>query len=296
MKRLNMTENFDISQVIAGFMRLTSSDLDEQGLLNFTKECIDLGVDTFDHAPVYGSYTCEKIFGDSVLKKEPSLRKKMKLITKTGIVSLAHAETAHYNSSSKYILNEVEQSLQKLSTDYVDLLLVHRPDFLASPEDIAYALEKLIKEGKVLNIGVSNYTPSQMEALQSYLSVPIVTNQVEISVKYVDVFTDGTLDHAFKTRSSLMAWSPVGGGSVFSGDDEQSTRLRTALQKLADKYNTTIDAIMYAWLFTHPINMSAVAGTMNIDRIKVAVEATKITLTYEEWYYILEASRGYRVP
>ena len=251
-----------------------------------------------DHAPVYGGYTCEKIFGDAVLRKRPELRDKMQLITKAGIVCPGHYgnKTIYYKSTKEEILKEMDESLEKLGTDHVDLLLIHRPDPLADPAETADALETVVKQGKALNVGVSNFLPSQMTMLQSYLNIPLVTNQMELSVKNTENFFNGVVDDAFTRRIPLMAWSPLGGGDVFKSTDEKFVRLRTVLTAIAEEHKTTIDAVIYAWLFVHPVRIAAITGTMNADRIQKAVDATELELSYDEWYQILEASRGYAVP
>ena len=257
-----------------------------------------MGVTSIDHAPVYGGYTCEKIFGDAVLRKRPELRDKMQLITKAGIVCPGHYgnKTIYYNSTKEEILKEMDESLEKLGTDHVDLLLIHRPDPLADPAETADALETVVKQGKALNVGVSNFLPSQMTMLQSYLNIPLVTNQMELSVKNTENFFNGVVDDAFTRRIPLMAWSPLGGGDVFKSTDEKFVRLRTVLTAIAEEHKTTIDAVIYAWLFVHPVRIAAITGTMNADRIQKAVDATELELSYDEWYQILEASRGYAVP
>lgn len=298
MKHIKINETCKISQVVAGCMRAADSGMEGDAFLKFAEECIDMGVTTFDHAPVYGGYTCEKLFGDGVIRKNPALRDKIQLVTKTGIVLPGKNgnKTIYYDSSKAEIKKEMEASLQNLGTDYVDLLLVHRPDPLANPEETADALDTLVKEGKVLNIGVSNFMPSQIEMLQSYLKNPIVINQMELSVKTTENFFNSVTDDAFTRRMPLMAWSPLGGGSVFAGEEEQPVRLRSTLQEIADAHHTSMDVIMYAWLFVHPVRIAAITGTMNITRVKSAVEALDIQLSYDEWYLILEASRGYNVP
>ncbi|MDO5410426.1 MAG: aldo/keto reductase [Lachnospiraceae bacterium] len=298
MKRIKLNESLDISQVVAGCMRAADSGMEEKDFLKFVEECMEMGVTTFDHAPVYGNYTCERLFGDAVLRKRPELRHKMQIVTKTGIVlpGRNNNKTIYYESTKKEIRKEMDESLQKLGTDYVDLLLVHRPDPLANPEETADALDGLVEEGKVRYIGVSNFMPSQITMLQSYMKNSIVTNQIELSVKTTDNFFNGATDDAFTRRMPLMAWSPLGGGSVFSGDDERSVCLRKVIQEIAETHNTTMDTIMYAWLFVHPVRIAAITGTMNADRIKNAVNALEIQLSYDEWYQILEASRGFPVP
>lgn len=257
-----------------------------------------MGVTSIDHAPVYGGYTCEKIFGDAVLRKRPELRDKMQLITKAGIVCPGHYgnKTIYYKSTKEEILKEMDESLEKLGTDHVDLLLIHRPDPLADPAETADALETVVKQGKALNVGVSNFMPSQLTMLQSYMDIPLVTNQMELSVKNTENFFNGVVDDAFTRRIPLMAWSPLGGGDVFKSTDEKFVRLRTVLTKIAEEHKTTIDAVIYAWLFVHPVRIAAITGTMNADRIQTAVDATELELSYDEWYQILEASRGYAVP
>jgi predicted oxidoreductase len=242
--------------------------------------------------------TCEKIFGDAVLRKRPELRDKMQLITKAGIVCPGHYgnKTIYYKSTKEEILKEMDESLEKLGTDHVDLLLIHRPDPLADPAETADALETVVKQGKALNVGVSNFLPSQMTMLQSYLNIPLVTNQMELSVKNTENFFNGVVDDAFTRRIPLMAWSPLGGGDVFKSTDEKFVRLRTVLTAIAEEHKTTIDAVIYAWLFVHPVRIAAITGTMNADRIQKAVDATELELSYDEWYQILEASRGYAVP
>ena len=298
MRKIKLSADLELSQVVMGCMRIVDSKIREEDLLKNVEACLDMGVTSIDHAPVYGCYTCEKIFGDAVLRKRPELRSKMEIITKTGIVLPGREgnKTIYYKSTKEEILKEMDESLEKLGTDYVDLLLVHRPDPLADPQETADALETLVKQGKVRQVGVSNFMPSQMTMLQSRLTLPIATNQMELSVKNTENFFNGVMDDAFTRKMPLMAWSPLGGGSVFKGEDEQSVRLRAVLTEIAQDHGTTMDAIMYAWLFVHPVKIAAITGTMNADRILTAAEATEISLSYDEWYRILEASRGYSVP
>lgn len=298
MKKIKLSDQLELSQVVMGCMRIADSKMTEDELLTLVETCLDMGVTSIDHAPVYGGYTCEKIFGDAVLRKRPELREKMQLITKAGIVCPGHYgnKTIYYNSTKEEILKEMDESLEKLGTDHVDLLLIHRPDPLADPADTAEALETVVKQGKALHVGVSNFMPSQMTMLQSYLSIPLVTNQMELSVKNTENFFNGVVDDAFTRRMPLMAWSPLGGGDVFNSQEEKFVRLREVLSEIAGDYGTTIDAVMYAWLFRHPVRIAALTGTMNADRIKTAVQAADLNLSYDEWYRILEASRGFSVP
>lgn len=298
MEKVKINDTLYISKIVAGCMRTKDADMEGEKLLDFAERCIDIGVTTFDHAPVYGGYQCDRIFGDAVLRKKPELRRKMQIITKAGIVlpGVDNNKTILYNSSKQEIKKETENSLRRLGTDYIDVLLIHRPDILAEPLQTAEALEELIKEGKVLAVGVSNFQPSQIEMLQSYLTLKIAVNQVEMSVKNPENLFNGITDDALIRRIPLMAWSPLGGGSIFTGEDEQSMRLRKTIGQIAEKYQVSIDVIMYAWLFRHPAKIAAITGTMNFERIKRAVDAADMKLTYDEWYRILEASRGFPVP
>lgn len=298
METIRINDTVELSRVMAGCMRLADAGLQGDGLLKFVEGCMDMGVTTFDHAPVYGGYTCEKIFGDSVLRKCPKLRKRMQIVTKTGIVLKGKKEnrTIYYEATKEEIFREMEASLDNLGTDYVDVLLIHRPDFLANPEETGEALDRLVQEGKVRSVGVSNYMPSQIEMLQSYMKTPIAANQVEFSVKSTQNLENGVMDDALLRRIPLMAWSPLGGGSIFYGEEEQSVRLRKVLQEIAKEHDTTMDTVMYGWIFKCPAKIGVVTGTLDIERMKRAVNAVGISLSYDEWYRILEASRGYSVP
>ena len=225
MKKIKLSDRLELSQVVMGCMRIADAGITEQELLTLVETCLDMGVTSIDHAPVYGGYTCEKIFGDAVLRKRPELREKMQLITKAGIVCPGHYgnKTIYYNSTREEILREMDESLEKLGTDHVDLLLIHRPDPLADPAETADALETVVKQGKALHVGVSNFMPSQMTMLQSYLNIPLVTNQVELSVKNTENFFNGVVDDAFTRRIPLMAWSPLGGGDVFRSQEENTS-------------------------------------------------------------------------
>ena len=298
MKKIKLSDRLELSQVVMGCMRIADAGITEKELLALVEACLDMGVTSIDHAPVYGGYTCEKIFGDAVLRKRPELREKMQLITKAGIVCPGHEgnRTIYYNSTKAEILKEMDQSLEKLGTDHVDLLLIHRPDPLADPAETADALETVVKEGKALHVGVSNFMPSQTAMLQSCLSIPLVTNQVELSVKNTENFFNGVVDDAFTRRIPLMVWSPLCGGEVVFSQEEKFARLRSVLTEIAEEHGASMDEVMYAWLFRHPVRIAALTGTMNVNRIRAAADAADLELSYDEWYRILEASRGFSVP
>ena len=298
MEKVKIADGLQFSRVIAGCMRTLNEGMDGSRLRKFVENCLEMGVDTFDHAPVYGAGGCERIFGEEVLKKDPQMRERIRIITKAGIILPGQKGNRHiyYDSSAENILEEIDASLKRLCTDHVDLLLIHRPDILGNPEETAHALETIVKSGKALQVGVSNYEPAQFEALQSFLPFPLAANQMEFSVKSPDNFLNGVVDEAMRRKTALMAWSPLGGGSVFHGEDEQSIRIRETASEIAEQYDVSMDQILYAFIFRHPANIMAITGTMNPERIRSAVKALKVKLTYDEWYALLAASRGFDVP
>ena len=298
MEYVSLSENLKFSRIVAGCMRTLDAGMDGEKLRAFVHACMDLGIDTFDHAPVYGAGKCEKIFGDEVLRKDPTLRAQMKIVTKAGIILPGQKGNQHiyYDSTKENLLAEMDASLERLGTDHVDLLLIHRPDVLGNPQETAEALDEIVKAGKALHVGVSNYEPAQLDALQKYLSVKLAANQMEFSVKAVYNFFNGVVDQAQKDGIGLMAWSPLGGGSVFKGEDEQSVRLRAVVTEIAKAHQVSMDVVMYAFVLRHPAKIMPITGTMNADRVKNAVDALSLKLSYDEWYAILAASRGFDVP
>jgi len=267
-------------------------------MLRLIEQSIERGITTFDHADIYGDYTTETDFGKALAQK-PELRSKMELVTKCGIKMLTSNRPEHqiksYDSSRTHILSSVENSLQQLQTDYIDLLLIHRPSPLMDPDEVAEAFTQLKDAGKVLHFGVSNFTPSQFDLLNSRF--PLVTNQVEASVIHLPPFLDGTFDQCLKHEIKPMAWSPLGGGGIFQEHpDEQAQRIRSVALQLGEKYAKGMDQIMLAWLMQHPSGILPVIGTGRIERLRAAEEATKIQLTDEEWFMLWEASQGQEVP
>jgi predicted oxidoreductase len=200
-----------------------------------------------------------------------------------------------YNTSKDHITQSVENSLRYFHTDYLDLLLIHRPDPLLCIEEVASTFEALYEAGKVRAFGVSNFTPSQFNALHS--AYPLVTNQIECSLTAVEPFVDGTLDQAQEYGLKPMAWSPLGGGKLFGNDlGEREQRIVTSAQPLMEKYGVSLDVLLLNWLLLHPTSILPVLGTTKIERIQQSVKALSFTLTREEWFSLYEASRGYAVP
>jgi len=288
------------SRLALGLWRLASWELSPTELLDWIQACLDMGITTFDHADIYGGYTCEGLFGRA-LAQYPSLREKMQLVTKCGVklVSASRPEHAinHYDTSRGHIVASVENSLRALRTDWVDLLLIHRPDPLMNADEVAEAFVALKQSGKVLHFGVSNFVPSQFELLASRLDFPLVTNQVELSVMNMNALHDGTIDMCQRLRISPMAWSPLGGGRLFKADTEQAIRLRQALDTVGETLGgASIDQVALAWILAHPAKIIPVLGSGKIDRIQRAVKAETLKLLREQWFAIWSASAGEPVP
>lgn len=288
------------SRVIPGMMRQNEWGLDAAGVRDWIKAALDMGLTTFDHADIYGSYTVEENFG-AALALEPSLRDKMQLVTKCGIILqrgiYADSPVHHYNTTREHIIKMAERSLKGLQTDYLDVLLIHRPDPLQDPVEVAAALTELVQAGKTRYVGVSNFTPSQFDTLQNVLDIPLVTNQVEFSPSHMDPLTDGTFDHALRHQYAPMAWSPVGGGGIFTGQSEQDKRLREMMGTIGEELGGKgIDQVAYAWILKHPAKVMPVTGTGKLERLQAAADAMQIDMSREQWFRIWEASAGHEVP
>ncbi|MFT5640878.1 MAG: putative oxidoreductase [Cyclobacteriaceae bacterium] len=294
--RTTLSSDLSLSKIVAGFMNTGDWKLSDQALLSFIKENIALGITTMDHADIYGGYSCEALFGNA-LKIDVSIRQQMEIITKCGIALVTKNRPLHsikhYNTSKEHLIWSVENSLKNLHTDYIDLLLIHRPDPLMMYEEIAEAFDELNKSGKVRNFGVSNFTPTQFNALQSFIDQPLVTNQIEISAGCIDAFQDGNIDFLQEKRVKPMAWSPLAGGQVFGASTAVQFRaLKAVLTTLAAKYSIGIDGVMLAWLFNHPAGIIPVLGTGKITRIQAAKEALDVQLDRQEWFEIYTATLG----
>lgn len=299
MEKIKLNENVSISRMVHGHWRLHQWNLSSKEILNLAEKCVELGITTFDHADIYGSYTCEKIFGDA-LALAPQFRNNIEIVTKCGIKLISENRPEHklkyYDTGREHIIKSVENSLKNFKTDYIDLLLIHRPDPFMNPEETASAFQYLKEKGMVLSFGVSNFLPGQFNMLQSYLNFPLVTNQVEISPLQLNQFTNGTIDHCLEKRVSPMAWSPLGGGKIFSLEDERSTKLKRCLEKICIENGfNSITEVIYAWHLSHPVNIIPIIGSGNIDRIREAAGSINKRVTRAQWFEILESSTGKKV-
>lgn len=290
MERKKLHKNGPVfSRIITGAWRW---NLEESMVEQLIQRSLEVGMTTFDHADIYGDHSNEEIFGN-VLRKNSSLREKMELVTKCGIkfpsAKRPKSWIKHYDTSKEHILWSVHNSLKMLSTDRIDLLLIHRPDPLLNPSEVAEAFTVLKQSGKVLHFGVSNFTSTQFEMLQHFLAFPLVTNQLEISVSHNVPLFDGSLDVLMKHQVSPMAWSPLGGGKLVREGQRE-------LFSKAPKYSATEAQLSLAWLLKHPSFIFPVIGTTKPERIVESAKAIEIQLDLQDWFEMLKIAQGKEMP
>lgn len=262
---------------------------------------LSVGANLFDTAAIYGfggaGFGAAEAMLGQYFSDAPSARDAMVLVTKGGITP-----PSPYDSSANHLTASCEASLKRLHTDRVDVFLVHRPDNLTGHEEVAGALSALVESGKTRAVGVSNYSVEQTRALQSFLDMPLAVTQPEVSALATDALFDGTLDHVQTAGLLPMAWSPLAGGALATGtmpsgyDEERFMDLITALDRVAEENETTRDCIALAWLLAHPAGIVPIIGTQSPDRIRSAAGAFDVTMNRRDWYAILEASLGRRMP
>lgn len=270
------------------------NELSQQDLESLIDAALAVGITSFDHADIYGGYTCETAFG-GWLKANAHLRDSIQLISKCGIKLIAEERPfhriKHYDTTKAHLIQSAEQSLKNLQTDRLDLLLIHRPDPLMQPEEVAAAFSQLKEQGKVLHFGVSNFTNQQFELLSKFSDQPIITNQIEISLFKSEPMFDGSLDYLMTQSVNPMAWSPLGGRKnvmSLTGHEE--------VKKMASKYDLETGNLLLSWLLKHPSGIIPVIGTMNPDRVRSSVAALGVDMDREDWFELLEISRGYSIP
>jgi len=300
MQRVNLTEELSLSRIVHGMWRLADWRISAEEILSLIEYGMERGITTYDHADIYGSYTCEENFGNA-LSLKPSLRDKMEIVTKCGIVLQSENRPSHkshhYDTSKSHIIKSVEQSLMNLKTDYIDLLLIHRPDPLMDPAKTAEAFNQLKESGKVRNFGVSNFKKPQWDMLQSYLEYPLVTNQLELSAYNLENFEDGTLNLCQEKGVAPMAWSPLAGGSIFEESNEKAVRLRKTLEIVKEEIGANgIDEVMYAWLLKHPAKIIPIVGSGKKERLDSAIDSLNLSMEKEQWFNIFTSSMGHDIP
>ena len=288
------------SELVQGYWRLADWDMTAQERLSFLKLHIELGITTVDHADIYGGYSCEQLFGEAIAL-EPSIREQIEIVTKCDInlctEQFPNRKINHYDTSKQHIIGSVNNSLSRLHVENIDLLLIHRPDALMDADEVAEAFAELKQQGKVNHFGVSNFSHTQFDLLQSRLDAPLVTNQVEINPLNFEVVHDGTLDQLQMKRIKPMAWSCLAGGDIFSGQSEQQVRVHNELEAIRKEVGAaSIDQVIYAWVKRLPSNPLPIIGSGKIERVQAAVEALSIELTREQWFRVWAASKGHGVP
>ncbi|WP_461203258.1 aldo/keto reductase [Enterococcus sp. N342-3-1-2] len=290
--------DIEVSSVILGLMRINQA----KDPVKVLTTAIDNEITFFDHADIYGGGECETIFADALAKTDAK-REALFIQSKCGIVP-----GKMFDFSKEHIISSVEGSLKRLNTDYLDALLLHRPDTLFEPEEVAAAFDQLEKDGKVKYFGVSNQKPGQIELLKKYVSQPLVANQLQFGIMHtgmidqgihVNMTDGGSVDHDGEILEysrlhdmAIQAWSPYQYG-FFEGvfiDNDMFPELNEKLVVLADKYKTTPTGIASAWILRHPANIQVIAGTMTPHRIEEIAQASEIVLTREEWYDVYKAA------
>jgi predicted oxidoreductase len=290
-----------------------TDDLRERAV-NLINAVVDNGINMIDLADIYTKTKSDEVIGH-VLKQQPNLREKLVLQEKCGIrLRDKLDDVVVYDFSYDHIMSTVENSLRLLNTDYVDLLLLHRPDPLIEPEEVARAFDDLQSSGKVRYFGVSNHTPMQIELLKKVVNQPLVANQVKLNLLHNQLIRDGivanttqadytgasgTLDYCRVNDMQIQAWSPVAGGQLFTANADSPTNVQAAaaeVQQLAEKYDVPREAIVLAWLLRHPAGILPIIGTMKPERIATSCRADEVDLTRMEWYRLFEAANGTSVP
>lgn len=298
------TSDLNVSTIGLGCMRLNG--LSTKDANQVIENALELGINFFDHADMYGQGRSEELFAEAI-EMNPTIREQMIIQTKCGI------RNGFFDFSKDHIINSVEGSLKRLKTDYIDVFLLHLPDALVEPEEVAEAFDHLYQSGKVRHFGVSNHTPYQIELLKKHLNQDLIANQLQLSLMFTPMIdeginmnmedkpayvrTDGILDYSRLHDMTIQPWSPFQYG-FFEGvfiDNDKFPEVNQKLQHYADKYNVTKTTIAIAWLLRHPAKMQPIVGTMNRERLKEIAKAADLTLLREEWYDLYRAA-GNRLP
>ena len=295
MKRIKINENIDFSQIIYGMWRLADGEInDAKSVTDKINLCLDQGITTFDQADIYGDYSAEALFGIA-LKEDKSLRNKIEIVTKCGIVApcgkYADVPVKYYDTSKKHIDASVNASLKNMNIDYIDMLLIHRPDPYMDHNETGQALDTLIKSGKIGAVGVSNFKPYDWELLQSSMVNKLHTNQIELSLQSIDAFSNGDVAFHQKNASPIMAWSPLGGGKLMI----ESNQLTNKMDQIGSHYNVDRAAVAISFLLSHPANIIPIMGTNNIDRISRISDALKVKMDRITWFELYTAALGREV-
>lgn len=296
MERIELSGTLSFSEIVYGMWRLADDTDTSVAHVNAKiGACLDQGITTFDQADIYGGYTSEAVLG-AALKADPGLRSKMEIVTKCDIIApvgrYEAAPVKYYDTSRAHILQSVETSLSEMNIDHIDLLLIHRPDPLMDHEETGAALDEVVASGKVAHVGVSNFKPWDWSLLQSAMTSPLITNQIEISLGELSPFTNGDLAFHQQHGHTVMAWSPLGGGSLMTGD----TPAGVLADEIAAEQGVDRAAVLVAFLLAHPAKIVPVMGTNTLERIKTFEDAKKVALSRPDWFRLYTAALGHEVP
>ena len=297
--RVNLQDNFSISKLVIGCMRLNEWNLNVKQRIEFVEWCIEQGVTTFDHADIYGgNHRNEELFGE-VLQMKPQLREKIEIITKCSICvpndANPNIKTRYFNLDSKYIIKQVNKSIEKLKCDYIDLLLIHMHDLLVNPKELNDTLNQLKEEGKVKYFGLSNHNPLEFDTLQKYTDVKFVTHQFMLHPLGIENYKNGTMTHCLKEGIHPMFWSPLAGGRIFNPTNAFEENMKNVLEGIKQELHLReVDEVIYKWLLKHSSDPVIVLGTGNRERIKRALHSLQgVQMTREQWYKIITEA-GYK--
>lgn len=295
MERVNFPSDLTMSRLVYGMWRI-GDDVDTSPAHVEAKiqSCLDQGITSFDQADIYGGYTAEAVLGGA-LRANPKLRNQMEIVTKCDIIApvgrYSDAPVKHYDTSRAHIVKSVEYSLRDMATDHVDVLLIHRPDPFMDHHETGAALDDLVTGGKVRAVGVSNFRPWDFELLQSAMTTQLATNQIEVSLAEISPFTNGDLAFHQRLGHSVMAWSPLGGGSLIGADGP----LGALMDEIAGDNGVDRSAVAIAWLLAHPSKLLPVLGTNNLERIGRISDALKVEMDRTTWFRLYEAALGEEV-
>ena len=301
--RITLPNTRSLSQMAYGVWRLSeAADHSVNANLARIDACLAQGITTFDHADIYGDYSCEDIFGQAI-KARPSLKDQIEIVTKTDIMLLSgkwpDTRVKHYDTSPAHVRASVDRSLSRIGVDVIDLLLIHRPDPLMDAQVLGECLDGLIDSGKLRGVGVSNFMPWDVDLLQSRMKHKLQTNQLELSLLNTAPFINGQLAHAQQHGMPVMAWSPLGGGRLHAQASTPGTaaaRLAAKLAALAQAAGTDTTAVAMAWLMHHPVQVLPVMGSNQLERIAVFADAARVPMDRQTWYELYELANGHEVP
>ena len=295
MERISLNNKVSLSRIVYGMWRLGDDEnTSPEHVRAKIDASLDQGLTSFDQADIYGGYEAEEILGNAL--SGSALRNKMEIVTKCDIIApvgrYADARVKYYDTSRAHIMASVDHSLRLMGIDHIDLLLIHRPDPLMDHHETGAALDEVIASGKVRSVGVSNFRPYDWELLQSAMKNQLVTNQIELSVLAHDSFVNGDVAFHQRIGTPLMAWSPLAGGALFSGDHPD---VMSALSNVASQNNVDETAVAIAWLLAHPSRILPVLGTNSLERIKSMSAAFDVRMDRQTWYEIYTAALGREV-